>query len=171
MLKIRFSAKLSLKRISKRNTCTDWHHTNTSCFLISLLSGTIFNSLLWLDFLSNWSCCSHNLLASKKTDLNQESSPITLPFDSPLSARCRQVWLWFWLCTVRVLRMCSPHKDSTSTTDQPSGPKWRYRIGYFQTIRKRDFQNFWEIFWLPHSVFKTLSGFRAYSHSVSFLIS
>ena len=104
----------------------------TSCLLISLLSRTIFNSLLWLDFLSNWSCCSHNLIASKKTDLNQQNSPFTSPFRSLLSARCRQLWPCFWLCTRRVLRMCHPHKVPTSTTGQPSGSK----------IRKRDFHKF-----------------------------
>ena len=132
-LKIGLSAKLSLSRISKKKTRTDqrltlyscMHCTITSCLLISLLSRTIFNSLTSLDFLSNWSFCSHNLIASKKTDLSQENSPFTSPFRSLLSARCRQLWLWFWLCTCRVLRMCSPHKVSTSTTGQPSGSKWR----------------------------------------------
>ena len=132
-LKIGLSAKLSLSRISKKKknmhrSATDTvqlHCTIASCLLISLLSRTIFNSLIWLDFLRNWSFCSHNLIASKKTDLSQENSPFTSPFRSLLSARCRQLWLWFWLCTCRVLRMCSPHKVSTSTTGQPSGSKWR----------------------------------------------
>ena len=94
MLKIGFSAKLSLSRISKQKHAptSDWNSTITSCLLISLLSRTIFNSLLWLDFLSNRSCCSHNLIASKKTDLNQENSPFTLPYSVLLSDRWRQLW-------------------------------------------------------------------------------
>ena len=158
MLKIGFSAKLSLRRTvsqKKHAPITDWHSTITSCLLISLLSRIMFNSLLWLDFLSNWSCCSHNLLASKKTDLNQENSPFTLPFRSLLSARCRQLCLWVWPCTGRVLRMCSPHKVPTSTTGQ-------------QQANHPDKEGFSEILenflTARHSVFQTLSGFRAYSH-------
>ena len=150
-LKIGLSAKLSLSRISKKKnmhrSATDivqLHCTITSCLLISLLSRTIFNSLISLDFLSNWSFCSHNLIASKKTDLSQENSPFTSPFRSLLSARCRQLWLWFWLCTCRVLRMCSrtrfPPQPQANHSDQNDGKEGR--IGYFQTIRKRDFQKF-----------------------------
>ena len=120
------STKTHILKIGlKHAPISDWHTTITSCLLIFLLSRSIFNSLIWLDFLSNWSCCSHNLIPLKKTDLNQENSPFTLPFRSLLAARCRQLWLWFWLCTGRVLRMCSPHKVATSTTGQPSGSKWR----------------------------------------------
>ena len=147
MLKIGFSAKLSLiSRISKKKHApiSDWHCTITSCLLISLLSRTIFNSLIWLDFLSNWSFCSHNLIASKKSDLSQENSPFTSPFRSLLSTRCRQLWLWFWLCTCRVLRMCSLHKvppqPQANHPDQNESKEGR--IGHFQTITKRDFQKF-----------------------------
>ena len=137
MLKIGFSAKLSLRRsvsLKKKNMhrlVTDTVRSRVVCWFLYILSRIMFNSLLWLDFLSNWSCCSHNLLASKKTDLNQENSPFTLPFRSLLPARCRQLCLWVWLCTGRVLRMCSPHKLPTSTTGQPSG--WK---GIFRNSRK-----------------------------------
>ena len=150
MLKIGFSAKLSLRRwsvvhvwphemswdngamvihelltqyLKKKNMhrlVTDTVRSRVVCWFLYILSRIMLNSLLWLDVLSNWSCCSHNLLASKKTDSNQENSPFTLPFRSLLSARCRQLCLWVWLCTGRVLRMCSPHKVPTSTTGQPS---------------------------------------------------
>ena len=157
MLKIRFSAKLSLRRTvsqkKKHAPISDWHCTITSCLLISLLSRIMFNSLLWLDFLSNWSCCSHNLLASKKTDLHQENSPFTLPFRSLLSARCRQLCLWVWLCAGRVLRMCSPHKvPPQPQVNHPDKKGFSEILENFLTTR--------------HSVFQTLSGFRAYSHSV-----
>ena len=146
-LKIGLSAKLSLRSYLKKKEhapISDWHCTITSCLLISLLSRTIFNSLIRLDFLSNWSFCSHNLIASKKSDLSQENSPFTSPFRSLLSARCRQLWLWIWLCTCRVLRMCSrtrfPPQPQANHPDQNDGKEGR--IGYFQTIRKRDFQKF-----------------------------
>ena len=140
MLKIGFSAKLSLRRsVSQKKNMhrlvTDTVRSRVVCWFLYILSRIMFNSLLWLDFLSSWSCCSHNLLASKKTDLNQENSSFTLPFRSLLPARCRQLCLWVWLCTGRVLRMCSPHKLPTSTTGQPSG--WK---GIFRNSRK-----FWGI--------------------------
>ena len=168
MLKIGFSAKLTLSRISKKHEpISDWHSTITSCLLISLLSRIMFNSLLWLDFLSNWSCCSHNLIASKKTDLNQENSPFTFPVRSLLSARWRQLWLWF--CAQVVPRMCLargrfPPQPQANHSDLNEGEG---RIGW-----KKGFSEILEnILTAGHSVFKTLSGFRAYSHSVSFSIS
>ena len=89
ILKIGFSAKLSLSRISKKKKhapISDWHTTITSCLLISLLSRSIFNSLIWLDSLSNWSCCSHYLIPSK-TDLNRfQPRKLTPYFAIPLTS-------------------------------------------------------------------------------------
>ena len=135
MLKIGFSAKLSLRRsVSQKKKdmhrlVTDTVRSRVVCWFLYILSRIMFNSLLWLDFLSNWSCCTHNLLASKETDLNQENSPFALPFRSLLSAGCRQLCFWVWLCTGHVLRMCSPAQ----------APHLNHR----PTIRiKRDFQKF-----------------------------
>ena len=89
MLKIGFSAKLSLSLSLKIKHSPI--STITSCLLISLLSRTIFNGLVGRDFLSSYSCYSYNLIASKKTNLNQENSPFTSPFRSLLSARCSQL--------------------------------------------------------------------------------
>ena len=137
MLKIGFSAKLSLSRISKKTKhapISDWHCTIASCLLISLLSRTIFNSLIWLDFLSNWSFCSHNLIASKKSDLSQENSPFTSPFRSLLSARCRQLYcgcdfdcahVAFCAC---VARTRFPPQPQANHPDLNEG---KPRIGYF----------------------------------------
>ena len=141
MLKIGFSAKFSLSRISKQKHApiSEWHSTITSCLLISLLSRTMFNSLLWLDFLRNWSCCSHNLIASKKTDLNQENSPFSSPFRSLLSARCRPtVSCGCDFGPQVVFCACVPcmQKVPTSTTGQPYGFK-RLEKGILRNPRKK----------------------------------
>ena len=132
---------------------TDTVRSRVVCWFLYILSRIMFNSLLWLDFLSNWSCCSHNLLASKKTDLNQENSPFNLPFRSLLSARCVSCACEFG-CAQVVFCACVPR---TSSPPQPQA----------NHPDKKGFSEILENFLTArHSVFQTLSGFRAYSHSV-----
>ena len=102
MLKMGFSAKLSLKRIQKKHLhrLTDTVRSRVVCWF--LYSQELF-LIVYSDWiLSNWSSCSHNLIASKETDLKQENF---LYFAIPLTS--------FRLPSSAVLlavhRLCSAH--------------------------------------------------------------
>ena len=132
---------------------TDTVRSRVVCCFFYILSRIMFNSLLWLDFLSNWSCCSHNLLASKKTDLTKKTHPLlchSAHFFQPAAVSCACEFG----CAQVVFCACVPR---TSSPPQPQA----------NHPDKKGFSEILENFLTArHSVFQTLSGFRAYSHSV-----